>query len=124
MVNTFVVRQKVDLRRTFHFDTRIYPEVRGFINLISELVYACSPVLFRRYGSVEVENWLKLKFMQYVYIPINISCLSVNLTSQQQHRSRFFEHSGKNPRYQYKYKNPDRRLREYNSRPFIFQYIK
>jgi hypothetical protein len=40
LVNTFIVRQKVDLRRTFHFDTRIYPEVRGFINLISESTHA------------------------------------------------------------------------------------
>jgi hypothetical protein len=44
LVSTSVVRQKVDLRRTFHFDTRIHPEVRGFINLFS--ICACSPVRF------------------------------------------------------------------------------
>jgi hypothetical protein len=44
LVSTSVVRQKVDLRRTFYFDTRIHPEVRGFINLFS--ICACSPVRF------------------------------------------------------------------------------
>jgi hypothetical protein len=39
-----VVRQKVDLRRTFYFDTRIHPEVRKFKNLFS--ICACSPVRF------------------------------------------------------------------------------
>ena len=36
-----------------NFDTRIHPEVREFINLIS--IHACSPV---RYDTVEVENGL------------------------------------------------------------------
>ena len=58
IVNTSVVRQKVDLRRTFHFDTRIHPEVRGFINLFS--ICACSSVHF---GTVR----LKLKTGLYVY---------------------------------------------------------
>ena len=44
---SMVVRQKVDLRRTFYFDTRIHPEVRGFINLFS--ICACSPI---RYGTI------------------------------------------------------------------------
>jgi hypothetical protein len=44
LVSTEVVRQKVDLRRTFYFDTWIHPEVRGFINLFS--MCACSPVRF------------------------------------------------------------------------------
>ena len=33
-VNTSVLGQKVDLRRTFYFDTRIPPEVRGFIKIL------------------------------------------------------------------------------------------
>ena len=45
-----MVRQKVDLRRTFYFETRIHPEVRGFINLFS--ICACSTV---RFGTVRLE---------------------------------------------------------------------
>jgi hypothetical protein len=52
MVSTSVVRQKVDLRRTFYFDTRIHPEGRGVINLFS--ICACSPV---RFGTI----WAKWK---------------------------------------------------------------
>jgi hypothetical protein len=50
LVSTSVVRQKVDLRRTFYFDTRIHPEVRGFINLFS--ICACSPV---RFGTIRAK---------------------------------------------------------------------
>jgi hypothetical protein len=50
MVSTSVVRQKVDLRRTFHFDTRIQPEVRGFINLFS--ICARSQV---RFGTIRAK---------------------------------------------------------------------
>ena len=50
LVNTSVGRQKVDLRRNFHFDTRIHPEVREFINLFS--IYACSPV---RFGTIRLK---------------------------------------------------------------------
>ena len=42
MVSTFVVRQKIDLRRTFYFHTPIAPEVRGFVNLFS--IFACSAI--------------------------------------------------------------------------------
>jgi hypothetical protein len=64
LVSTSVVRQKVDLRWTFYFDTRIHPEVRGFINLFS--ICACSPVRFgtirakwKTSFTLEVENGLK-----------------------------------------------------------------
>jgi hypothetical protein len=50
IVSTSVVRQKVELRRTFYFDTRIHPEVRGFINLFS--ICACSPV---RFGTIRAK---------------------------------------------------------------------
>jgi hypothetical protein len=50
LVSTSVVRQKVDLRRTFYFDTQIHPEVRGFINLFS--ICACSPA---RFGTVRAK---------------------------------------------------------------------
>ena len=46
MVSTFVVRQKVDLRQTFYFDTRIAQEARDFANLFS--ICACSVI---RYGT-------------------------------------------------------------------------
>jgi hypothetical protein len=35
LVSTSIVRQKVDLRQTFNFDTRIHPEVCGFINIFN-----------------------------------------------------------------------------------------
>ena len=50
LVSTSIVRQKVDLRQTFHFDTRIHPEVCGFINLFS--ICTCSPV---RFGTVQAK---------------------------------------------------------------------
>jgi hypothetical protein len=53
LVSTSVVRQKVDLRRTFYFDTRIHPEVRGFINIFS--ICACSPI---RYGTIRANIYI------------------------------------------------------------------
>jgi hypothetical protein len=50
LVSTSVVRQKVDLRQTFYFDTQIHPEVRGFINLFS--ICARSPV---RFGTIRAK---------------------------------------------------------------------
>ena len=71
LINTSVVRQKVDLRRTFHFDTRIYPVVRGFINIFS--ICACSRV---RFGTVEVENWLKSIVYPYYIRSMEIAIMN------------------------------------------------
>ena len=49
-----LVRQKVNLPRTLHFDTRIDPEVRGFVNLFNLRMLTST----FRCGTVEVENWL------------------------------------------------------------------
>ena len=59
MVRTFVVRQKVDLRRTFYFDTRIAPEVR-----------VCEPVFNLRMLSYTVRyGWSEKR-------PIRVGVLS------------------------------------------------
>jgi hypothetical protein len=60
--STSVLHQKVDLRRTFHFDTQIHPEVRGFINLFS--ICSWSPV---RFGTIRAKwkTCLKLSELNY-----------------------------------------------------------
>ena len=55
MVNTSVVHQKVDLQLTFHFDMRIHSELRDLSTSFQLRMLAS---MFR-YGTVEVENWLK-----------------------------------------------------------------
>ena len=63
MVNTSVIRQKVDLRRTFHFNTRIHPEVRGLLTSFQSF-HALQYILVRLkwktgacFRSVGIETW-------------------------------------------------------------------
>ena len=73
-----------NVSKTFHFDTRIHPEVRGFTNLFS--ICACSPVRFGtiqsygRSGKPALEN--KLSAGQALVTLSDQACFRSDATQQ------------------------------------------